>query len=289
MKPNLKNRHIVTARAPLTWDQMLKHRIYSCPQTPIFDALADATCLMLIKDNLGPRVHLGVSCVISSSEENLAELNALPHSLRERLERYRTDVAGIAGILHPHMAHRFFFLDDEPWPEWLQELTRPASTSLTEWAAILSICSDPDAFFQWPLTGKLLWPGCIRAEEDGAYDYPGDLPHRLARVRLRPDPRTNGPAILAFRSTGGNRPTCENEGWPIHHIYDGTGAVAGVPPNILHAVRDGQHFTHSAGLVAAQPVIHHLAHQSNLLKWLLRREAFVRFGYDPMNVFSERA
>ena len=60
---------------------------------------------------------------------------------------------------------------------------------------------------------------------------------------------------------------------------DGT---EGVP----HAVHHGKLFTHSAGLVAAHPVAHHLAHQSELLKWLLRREAFLRFGFDPMNIFG---
>jgi hypothetical protein len=70
-----------------------------------------------------------------------------------------------------------------------------------------------------------------------------------------------------------------NEGWHIHHVFDGT---EGAP----HAVHDGNLFTHSAGLVAAHPVAHLLAHQSALLKWLLRREAFLRFGFDPKGDFA---
>jgi hypothetical protein len=99
-------------------------------------------------------------------------------------------------------------------------------------------------------------------------------------LRLKPDDRTNGPAINSFQAAGGERPIWGNEGWHIHHIFDGT---EGSP----HAVHDGNHFTHSAGLVAAHPVAHHLAHHSDLLKWLLWREAFLRFGFDPSGIFVD--
>jgi hypothetical protein len=93
---------------------------------------------------------------------------------------------------------------------------------------------------------------------------------------------------MAFLAAGGHRPTWGNEGWPIHHIYDGTGTVDGIPPAIPHAVCDGRYFTHSAGLVAAHPVAHHFAHESTLLKWLLRREGYLRFGFAmiPNEIFK---
>jgi hypothetical protein len=84
---------------------------------------------------------------------------------------------------------------------------------------------------------------------------------------------------MAFIAAGGSRPNCGRVGWHIHHIYDGTD---GIP----HAVNDGNLFTHSAGLVASHPVAHDLAHQSRLLKGLLRREAFLRFGFDPVGAFA---
>jgi hypothetical protein len=158
----------------------------------------------------------------------------------------------------------------------MQKLT--ASASATEWAAILSICADPDQFFQWPQASSLLWPGCVRTQNDGEYDFPPEIVTRLAGLGIKPDTRTNGPAINAFLVAGGNRPKLGNEGWPVHHVFDGTN---GAP----HAIRGGDLFTHSAGLVAAHPVAHHMAHQSVLLKWLLRREAFLRFGFDPEGDF----
>jgi hypothetical protein len=120
--------------------------------------------------------------------------------------------------------------------------------------------------------GALFWPECVRANIDGTYIFPTELITHLERLGLKPDTRTNGPAINSFQAAGGKRPTWGNEGWPIHHVFNG--------------VDDGNVFTHSAGLVAAHPVAHHLAHQSALLKWILQREAFLRFGFDPMGVFN---
>src|SRR5882724_202675 len=169
-------------------------------------------------------------------------------------------------------------LSTELWPDRMQELN--ASVFNTERAAIQSICADPAQFFQWPQVGVLLWPGCVRTQNDGEHNYPEEVMLYLGRLGLKSDTRTNGPAILSFLAAGGKRPNWGNEGWPIHHIFDGTD---GSP----HAIRDGNLFTHSAGLVAAHPIAHHLAHQSALLKWLLWREAFLRFGFDPIGVFKD--
>ena len=128
--------------------------------------------------------------------------------------------------------------------------------------------------------GALFWPGCVRTQNDGEHIFPDELKIHLERLGLKPDTRTNGPAVNSFQAAGGKKPIWGNEGWHIHHIFDGT---EGSP----HAVRDGNHFTHSAGLVAAHPVAHHLAHHSNLLKWLLWREAFLRFGFDLSGNFVD--
>jgi len=56
----------------------------------------------------------------------------------------------------------------------------------------------------------------------------------------------------------------------------------------LHAVKDGKHFTQAAGLVAIHPVAEALKDEYFYVAWRLRHEAFLRFGYDPDRVFSER-
>jgi hypothetical protein len=61
----------------------------------------------------------------------------------------------------------------------------------------------------------------------------------------------------------------------------------GIAHHVFGGADHGSLFTHSAGLVAAHPIAHHLAQQSDLLKWLLRREAFLRFGFDPERDFVQ--
>ena len=56
----------------------------------------------------------------------------------------------------------------------------------------------------------------------------------------------------------------------------------------LHAVKNGKHFTQAAGLVAVHPIAESLKDEYFHFAWLLRREAFLRFGYDPDAVFSEK-
>ncbi len=43
--------------------------------------------------------------------------------------------------------------------------------------------------------------------------------------------------------------------------------------------------TQAAGLVAIHPVAEALKDEYSCFAWLLRREAFLRFGYDPDMVF----
>ena len=245
----------------------------------------------MLNRNSEARVPLEVIAVEKIVPDDQTQFEALAEPLRTRAQRYLADALGIGGIIQLGQAHRFYFLSDEPWPSWLQQLTAVAAD--TEWKAILSICEEPERFFEWPQVGELLWPGCTRGDEHQRHEYPPELESRLLSLGLQPDPRNNGPAIMAFRAAGGIRPPCGNQGWHIHHIYDGTAPVSGDPLVVhpaeyggLHAVNNGDYFTHSGGLIAALPVAHDLAHRSTLLKWLLRREAFLRFGFDPDQAFQ---
>lgn len=273
MKPSLKNSRLVEVQVGLTWQATMKHRVYSCPDTPTYDFVLGATVLLLNSNATGRRVLLNIEAVQVCDLRIPDALALVPEKFRARLSGYKSDVQTIQGILDGDNKHRFYFLNTEPWPEEMQKQTTPAITSPTEWTAILSILTDPEQFFQWPQLGALFWPGCVRTKKDGEHIFPPELVLQTERLGIKPDTRTNGPAINSFQAAGGKRPTWGNEGWPIHHVFNGTD--------------DGNFFTHSAGLVAAHPVAHHLAHQSGLLKWLLRREAFLRFGFDPKRDFIE--
>lgn len=146
-------------------------------------------------------------------------------------------------------------------------------------------------FLKWPKDSLLLWDGCKRKNEHSnkrCYVYPKDLEHQIRAAGLDPDTRSNGPAIISFRFAGGVRPTRNdlNWGWPIHHIYDGRYS-AHRNLKTLHASNSKEHFTHSAGLVAAHPLAHSLAGDCAYFAWLLRFEAFKRFKYDPDGVFTK--
>lgn len=277
MKSCLWGRRVEEVLAGISWDSTLAHRVYSCPDTPEYNFVLGATVLILLNRQTGARVPVDVCSVTRLPANRPDGLSGLSQPFRDRAEKYLGEVGGNPAIIQPGVAHRLYFLSTEPWPARMQALT--ATSSLTEWPAILSICADVDRFFRWPRVGELLWPGCVRAANNGEYQYPPELLSRLRRLEINADTRTNGPAIVSFLAAGGERPSLGNEGWPIHHVFDGT---EGAP----HAVHDGNLFTHSAGLVAAHPVAHHLAHQSALLKWLLRREAFLRFGFDPNGDFA---
>jgi hypothetical protein len=272
MKPSLKNCTLVEVQAGRTWKAALEHRVYSCPNIPTFNYVLGATALLLNSNATGRRVLLNVQAVQECDLRASNYLSTVPEIFRAHLISYKKEVQTTPGILDGDCKHRFYFLSAEPWPEEMQKQTTPIITSATEWPAILSILSEPEQFFQWPQLGALFWPGRVRAKNDGEYIFPVELIIHLERLGLKPDTRTNGPAINSFQAAGGKRPAWGNEGWPIHHVFNGTA--------------DGNIFTHSAGLVAAHPVAHHLAHQSGLLKWILWREAFLRFGFDPKQLFN---
>jgi len=138
-------------------------------------------------------------------------------------------------------------------------------------------------FIEWPQESLLLIPGRARQRY---HDYPPEVSAQLLDNGITPNRLSNGPAICAFLLAGGHRPVRNNphQGWSVHHIYDGNHPFCPGQPT-LHAVQDGRYFTESAGLVAIHPVADALADEFPHFAWLLRREAFERFGFDPDGVF----
>jgi len=93
---------------------------------------------------------------------------------------------------------------------------------------------------------------------------------------------------MAFLLAGGKRPKrSNNQGWRIDHIYDGKFSWT-IDKQTLHAVKDGNHFTQSAGLIAIHPIAEALRDEYFYFTWLLRHEAFIRFNYDPDMVFCKK-
>lgn len=92
---------------------------------------------------------------------------------------------------------------------------------------------------------------------------------------------------MAFLVAGGERPKRANgKGWAVHHIYEGQFPLR--PDGFTsHAVKSPELFTESAGLVAIHPIADALADEFAAFAWMLREEAFQRFGFDPDGVFSE--
>lgn len=141
-------------------------------------------------------------------------------------------------------------------------------------------------YIRWPVKARLLMPKCVRAK------YHPDIPNHLreeARLRgVSVDTRSNGPAIMSFLLAGGERPLrSNNQGWHIDHIYDGVFPWEN-EKETLHAVKNGNHFTQSAGLVAVHPIAEAVRGEYFYFSWLLRYEAFLKFSYDPDKVFCEK-
>ncbi|MBI1918406.1 MAG: hypothetical protein HYS12_27260 [Planctomycetes bacterium] len=145
------------------------------------------------------------------------------------------------------------------------------------------VWANRSAFIEWPARPLLFMPGAVRVK------YHRYSPEQLAQIKaagVRPDTRSNGPAIMAFAVAGGRRPDrasgCEQ--WSIHHIYDGQ-YPAPRARTCTRAVAHASYFTEAAGLVAVHPIAHALADELAYFAWLLRHEAYARFGFDPDGVF----
>jgi hypothetical protein len=150
---------------------------------------------------------------------------------------------------------------------------------------------DLDSFVRWAKEPLLLWATCNRIAPPGVkrfiHPYPAHLRALLKTKQVVADARPNGPAINAFVLAGGERPPRfgNANGWSIHHLYSGKFPYIG-RDKTTHAIKDGLHFTQSAGLVAAHPVADAMFDEFPFFAWLLRAHAFRRFGYDPDGVFA---
>ena len=140
-------------------------------------------------------------------------------------------------------------------------------------------------YVRWPARARLLWPGCVRVKY---HRIPDRIKEEAASKGIQVDSRSNGPAIMSFLLAGGKRPRRSNsQGWHVDHIYDRKFPWL-EKGRSLHAVKDGMHFTQAAGLVAIHPIAEALKDEYFYFAWQLRHEAFLRFGYDPDAVFSEK-
>lgn len=152
---------------------------------------------------------------------------------------------------------------------------------------VLSLWDYRSDFVRWPKRSLLLWEGETKKKY---HAYPSSIVSKLKNAGIfTVDRRSNGPAVMAYCLAGGIRPLRRDgrQRWNIHHLYDGR-----FPRNssgkTLHAIKDGKHFTQAAGLVAIHPIAHACADEYCWFAWQLRREAFLRFGYDPDGVFGAR-
>jgi hypothetical protein len=148
-------------------------------------------------------------------------------------------------------------------------------------------------FVQWPLRAVLLWDGCDRLTPAGKkqkyHRYPESISGLAKAQKIILDSRPNGPASAAFAFAGGRRPERfgSTNAWTTHHVYSGKFPYIGHTAT-THAVKLRKHFTQSAGVIATHPVADALCDEYPFFTWLLRYEAFRRFGYDPDGVFSPR-
>ena len=144
-----------------------------------------------------------------------------------------------------------------------------------------------DEFVKFPKESVLLWEGCDRVgSSTKKHEYPKALKEALDKRGVVRDVRSNGPAITSFLFAGGERPARNQpgRGWNIHHLYDGKITYCGRQTS-LHSVKEGNHFTQSAGLVAVHPVADALCDEVPAFSWYLRGLSLQRFGYDPDGVF----
>lgn len=141
-------------------------------------------------------------------------------------------------------------------------------------------------YVKWPKRSLLLWRETTRTSY---HKYPHSISVRLRSKGIALDQRSNGPAVMAYLYAGGERPLRSDghQGWNIHHIYDGRFPFPGSTIT-LHAIKDGNHFTQSAGLVAIHPLADACADEYSWFAWKLRYESFGRFGYNPDGIFRAR-
>lgn len=145
------------------------------------------------------------------------------------------------------------------------------------------ILADIDQWVRWPKAATLLWQGCTRTDY---HKYTNEIKAIAKKANILLDSRANGPAVAAFLLAGGARPQRfgSHNAWSIHHIYDGKFPYP-FKNNTLHAVKHGDHFTNSAGLVAVHPISDAICNEIPFFAWYLRAKSFQKFSYDPDGVF----
>ena len=137
----------------------------------------------------------------------------------------------------------------------------------------------------------LLWQSCDRLKPEGKkqkyHSYPTEIKSAAKRIYAKLDTRPNGPARAAFEFAGGERPERlgSTNDWTAHHLYSGKFPYIG-RSSTTHAVKLGNHFTQSAGVITAHPIADALCDEYPFFAWLLRALSYQKFGYDPDGVFS---
>jgi hypothetical protein len=155
------------------------------------------------------------------------------------------------------------------------------------------VASNLKEFVYWPKRAILLWQGCDRIKPAGKknkyHTYPLEVRQLAKGCGMKLDTRPNGPARAAFEYAGGDRPERfgSSNACTAHHLYSGKFPYCG-RSETLHAVKKGDHFTQSAGVIVAHPIADALCDEFPFFAWVLRYEAFRRFRYDPDGVFSSQ-
>lgn len=147
-------------------------------------------------------------------------------------------------------------------------------------------------FVRFAARPLLLWQGCDRVKPEGQsqkyHSYPMEIKYAAKRCNIKLDTRPNGPARASFEFAEGERPerVGSTNDWTAHHLYSGKFPYIG-QPDTIHAVKLGNHFTQSAGVITAHPIADALCDEYPFFAWLLRALSYRKFGYDPDGVFSK--
>lgn len=172
-----------------------------------------------------------------------------------------------------------------------RELVQVSSEPLRD--VLQAVEATLDSFVRWADEAILLWPGCDRVPEQGKrlkyFKYPDRLRQMAREAGVYLDSRQNGPAIASFTLARGDRPERfgSSNAWSIHHLYSGKFPYC-ERQRTTHAAKDCNHFTQSAGLIAAHPVADAIVDEFPFFTWFLRAKAYLRFGYDPDVVFCTK-
>lgn len=158
-------------------------------------------------------------------------------------------------------------------------------SDLNQSQILKTVATNTQSFVSFPTTSELFWPGCVR-EKKTYHKYPFALKEKAKLSGIELDTRPNGPAVASFLVSGGVRPSRfgSHNLWCIHHLYSGKFPYYG-KSETLHAVKSGDHFTFSAGLVAVHPIADALCDEYPFFTWYLRALSFQKFNYDPDSVF----